>query len=463
MKGRRAIFRRPKSTIRVEQAVYGSFAFRRGGYDVLARSKGCRPEWIESLRRACENHGEWPRGAPGPGGIFSLRIDRETRMIVGPADQGIDDQGRPGSLAFHALFVSREVERRIGHDPFALAPWLRRSWPSDTPRILPDLTLPIPEPAASALELDHRLRPIAEAIRRGKRAAIGSNGPIDDWARAVWLALPKRQRRRKSFATWTYSLANRFDFAALPESSPELLENEDGYIRAFESFSASKRAWPRRKGPIVLGFSAMVLGAAALSIVVWLGRGPATKRAVEPPPARSAFASEPTRLEDREALAGALADFARAAGAIKDVGGEIDARDPDALMTAIADRLRYRGPFLTEAEFDRLDRAARAKNRPTLPARLRDWDRRLRRFVDDRPLPADFRRDDASTRWRLAVFAWSFHLDPRLAESEPREAVASILAELARPDPIGVLPESLKREFPALRDQERFLDRLPNP
>ena len=44
----------PRLKFLVEQAVYGSFPFWRRGYGVLARSAGCRAEWLAELRIVCQ-------------------------------------------------------------------------------------------------------------------------------------------------------------------------------------------------------------------------------------------------------------------------------------------------------------------------------------------------------------------------------------------------------------------------
>ncbi len=54
-------------------------------------------------------------------------------------------------------------------------------------------------------------------------------------------------------------------------------------------------------------------------------------------------------------------------------------------MVALADRLRYRGPFLSADERSRL--GSEAGRDGALALR---WDERVRRFADDRPLPAGF-------------------------------------------------------------------------
>src|SRR4051794_30474773 len=104
-------------TVRYEQAVYGSFPFWDRGYDVLAHSPGCRPEWLAGMRAACQKFGERPRGVEEVGGLFALRLAEGPWMIVGPSVQGADDRGRPGALAFHALFLSPREYRKADFCP----------------------------------------------------------------------------------------------------------------------------------------------------------------------------------------------------------------------------------------------------------------------------------------------------------------------------------------------------------
>ena len=97
-----------------EQAVYGSFPFWSRGYAVLVASADCPPAWIDAMKRACARFGESPPGVAGFRSVFALPIDRSSWMIVQAASLGRDDQGRPGALAFHALFVSHWSYRQIG-------------------------------------------------------------------------------------------------------------------------------------------------------------------------------------------------------------------------------------------------------------------------------------------------------------------------------------------------------------
>lgn len=220
---------------RFDQAVYGSFAFWNRGYGALARSAGCRPEWLAALKSACQRYGEPPAAIAGADGLFAMRIDRGPWMVVGVSPQGCDDAGRPGALAFHALFIDRWTYWRVGADPFAFAGIFRRDWS----RADVDATLPqgrsvlrrtslrrAVNPALPAVEQE-RISAIVAAISSGRRVAVQSDGPIDALACEVWRALPMRVRLRASVATWAFDNANRFDLVALPKLAGVAREPSD--------------------------------------------------------------------------------------------------------------------------------------------------------------------------------------------------------------------------------------------
>lgn len=200
--------------IRFEQAVYGSFPFWDKGYAILARSPGCRDEWLADLKAACQRYGERPPHAAEAGGLMAMRLPSGPWAIVRPSSQGSDDRGRPGAMAFHALFLSGSDYRKAGAFPFEFASSLHTDWTPDTSLSSGSLTLDTPTytPTPDGGQASR----IAAALLRGRRVAIESEGPIDDLARAVWLALPARRRARLSLATWTYANGNRHDLAALP-------------------------------------------------------------------------------------------------------------------------------------------------------------------------------------------------------------------------------------------------------
>jgi len=204
--------------IRCEQAVYGSFPFWSRGYAMLAASAGCPPDWREAMRNACQRFGERPAGVDRFRSRFVLPLGRSARMIVQVDSLARDDQGRPGALVFHALFVSSWSYRRAGASPWAFAPAFRTDWTAaDQDAVLPQGSLkperPAPEPEGP---LDPRVEPIVEALNRRRRVVVQSPSPADELFQAVWRRLPGSTRRRTSVATWAFGNANQFDLVAMP-------------------------------------------------------------------------------------------------------------------------------------------------------------------------------------------------------------------------------------------------------
>jgi hypothetical protein len=202
-----------------EQAVYGSFAFWNRGYGVLAHSAGCRPEWLAELRSVCQRFGEPPTGA-APAGFFALPLKCGPWLIAGVRSLGCDDLGRPGALAFHALFVGRWAFRLAGSDPFAFEPVIRGDWcEHDQHRALPrgqvsGRLFRRPGPAASQ---SPQAATIVTALIEGRRVLVQSSTPIGALAREVWSRLPRRVRIGASVATWAFDTGNDFDLVALPK------------------------------------------------------------------------------------------------------------------------------------------------------------------------------------------------------------------------------------------------------
>ncbi len=250
-------------TIVYEQAVYGSFPGWNRGYDLLARSPGCRPEWIDGFRATCQQYGEPTRGASA-GGLIVRRLTDRVELIVRPSSAGTDDHGRPNALAFHALFVSAADFRRIDRMPFRLGRCLREGWTTATSS-LPAMKVDLDgEPFDR--QPDHLAVAIATGMTRGIRFAIEREGPIDELAARVWALLRRADRAGKSLATWTLANTGRFDLLATPrlhglELAPdyvaiELGESDPALVTTrWTSIVAARGPWffrpfaPRRKIP----------------------------------------------------------------------------------------------------------------------------------------------------------------------------------------------------------------------
>ena len=233
--------------VRFEQAVYGSFPFRQGEYAPLAHSSGCRPEWLAAFASACQNFGEPSRASSRfDRAVFCLPIrKRGPWLIVGVSPSGDDDRGRPGALGFHGLFVAEKEFRKIGFNPFVLNEALRSEWSADTkfePGSIPprshaprenaarDASSRTPTEGSQECKDEDdvaKARRIVATLKTGRRVAIESAAPIPELAETVWSALPQKERRRKSVATWAFANGNRFDLVAVPRL--ELVEWDESY------------------------------------------------------------------------------------------------------------------------------------------------------------------------------------------------------------------------------------------
>ncbi len=455
--------------IHYEQAVYGSFPFWDRGYALLARSPGCRPDWLAAFQTACQRFGERPHDVTTADGLFALPLDDGTRMVVGVSGQGTDDHGRPGALAFHALFLSPDDDRKLGGSPFPLAGCFQRHWEPQT-QVLPSETaiLAVSDAATSSPSIGDRARRIASSLAAGHRVAIESSEPIDALAREVWNALPERVRRRARLATWAFGNGNRFDLVALPRLAGVALDasyvDPDRLDTADHSAPAPARR-PRLR-PFALFAASVLLAAAAIALTRPKPPAPEPSRAAltpstpgqpplrnepkVPPPDLANYPSFDTDPESKQQVLSSLVEFAERFGVIEP-GAASAHDDPASLMLRIAERLRYQGPFLSDA-----DRARLASETGPGLARALDWDAQIQRFAADRPLPSHFAR--GPLRWQLDTLTWSFHLDPD-ARLAPAEIPLVLANALAVDGPIR--PNPLADRYPILNDYARFLASLP--
>jgi hypothetical protein len=232
--------------MRFQQAVYGSFPFWNRGYGVLAHSPGCRPEWLAELRTVCQRYGEPPSGTPDVEGLFALRLESGPWLVAGVRSQGSDDLGRPGALAFHALFVRPTTQWLLAGNPFAFENEIRRDWSlDDCDRALPAGQLRLEfgtRPTGSAGDdREHpQLPAILAALAQRRRVIVQSSKPIDALARSIWRNLPVRARIRASVATWAFDIANGFDLVALPKLSGLVLDPSDLIVALEPSVSVAK-------------------------------------------------------------------------------------------------------------------------------------------------------------------------------------------------------------------------------
>jgi hypothetical protein len=431
--------------ILLEQLVYGSFPFWDRGYDVLARSPGCRAEWVADVLAACRRFGEAPAGVTPAPAIFSLRLPSGPRAIVGIEPQGLDDRGRPGALAFHALLVDPRDDRKAGSSPFAFAGALRRDWSAGT--TLAAIPWTVEAPVCPPSPADPRSRRIVEALSKGRRVALESPEPIDRLAREVWPSLPESVRRKGSVATWAFGNANRFDLVALPRLAgieldrsyldPASIVAEPGPVP--EGVKSRRLLLYYRAAPVVVALVVVAVG------LGWWGRQDRPGPTPSPEVASTHPAGNGPALgpEERARVVAGLEALADPL----DVGGS---NDPGALMATIAARLHYRGATLGPPELARLT----AEGDPDRDRALAWHGRITRTFADDRPLPGDFATLPLDRQ--LDRLAWSFHIPPPpRAEDIP----GALLEALSRDGPVR--PTPLAARYPPLSDYARFLGKLP--
>lgn len=449
-------FFRGSQTVRFEQAVYGSFPFWDRGYDVLARSPGCRAEWVLAFRRACQEFGEPPAGVEPAGDVlFTTKLERRLWLIAGVGFVGADDRGRPAALVFHGLFVAEREFRKAGFNPFQFERVLKREWSNGT-RDLQSGSITVEQPAAVSRDFDAaRLNSIVASLASGRRVALESDRPITHLARAVWDALPSRARTHASLATFAFSNASRFDLAAFPRLKG---------IELDATYGDPPSHLPRRSALFARPNWAIVAAAVAAfaflygTYAVWNRRPvdvPATGRIVATAaeaaqPHRDSYGEFPDDADARRLVYNALRELADRFG-LNDVEDVNEITNPSILMKRFSDRTRYRGPVLSTADKARLSGEDAAGSKRAL-----SWDARICRFLNDRPLPVDF--ESGPVRWQLDTLAWSFRVSPsrRLTDVE---VVGLIGDSLAVDEPIDPIP--LSARYPALSDYERFLARLP--
>jgi hypothetical protein len=476
--------------IHFEQAVYGSFAFWDQGYAVLARSPGCHSEWLSEFRVACQRIGERPAGVVDAPGLFAMPLPSGPWVVVRVSPQGCDDQSRPGALAFHGLFISRRDYRRAGSNPFSFACALTEDWTAGTTS-LPSGVLTV-EPsriqAAAACEArsDSRSAGIIAALTRGRRVAVEASGPIDSLARQVWSGLPDRVRARASVATWTFSAGNEFDLLGSPRLAGVSLDASyvDPSAYASEAAANDGRAgryairpvWSRVRQLPRSFASAGVAATLAVGGMVFALRGcegdelPRSSAVavnsaarVAQPPVPVPVASSPSvdredsRPDERRQVAEVLLTMADRFGVGAGDRSEAES-DPVGLMERLANRLRYRGPFLGEAQ--RLELASNPGHDALLVLR---WDAHAHRFAGDRPLPGDFRH--RALRDQLLVLSWSFHSENDVASNPfmPRRSAVEVVQALSEALAVDapVRPTPLAERYPAVTAYLRFLGQLP--
>lgn len=203
----------------IEQALYGVAPGR--GYGFLAVSPGFLPTWRAAAEKLCTSYGE-PNGVSFPGAIFALPLVPGRIAIVEVRDQGTDDRGRPGALAFRILAVPLELYRDRAADPF----WIAEQCPADWAArdSLPSLAPPALPPVRTVATL----RPIlqrddsafllggVQALLDGSRLFIPRARPEPELVRALWELVPTNSREDFWPCTFTFRPRPEFHIQVAP-------------------------------------------------------------------------------------------------------------------------------------------------------------------------------------------------------------------------------------------------------
>jgi hypothetical protein len=233
--------------ITLEQAFYGSL----GGYRFLARSPGFLEEWLPEAERLCTGFGDRPAGVACVSAVFAQPFGKTHVAIVHVADQGADDNGRPGALGFHLLVLTRADYARLGGDPFAIAehfapPWFARgdlpalTWPAEPlpPRTVAQVQQVLQRAGGAVLFAGAGVSGAGEEeegpeVRRGGsqvllggcqvlvdggRLVFERPAPDPELLRALWLLLPTSTRRTTWPATFAFGNALHFHVVVVPHA-----------------------------------------------------------------------------------------------------------------------------------------------------------------------------------------------------------------------------------------------------
>jgi hypothetical protein len=212
----------------IEQALYGSQDA--GGYRFLARSPGFGDDWLAEAERLCVGFGDRPAGVACPGAVFAQPFGPPHVAVVQVADQGLDDQGRPGALAFRVLVLPRRLYADLGGDPFWLAeqcppPWQVRGE-------LPALAWtagPAPYRAVAGLQealkkSDHHSATLlggAQVLLDGGRLVFERPAPALELLRDLWAMLPTASRAGLWPASFAFGNAHAFHALVVPRAAGE--------------------------------------------------------------------------------------------------------------------------------------------------------------------------------------------------------------------------------------------------
>jgi hypothetical protein len=211
----------------IEQAIYGGQDT--GGYRFLARSPGFLDAWLADAERLCTGFGERPAGVQCPLAVFARPLGKKHVAVVQVADQGSDDAGRPGALAFRLLVMPGRFYADLGADPFWIAEQLPPPWQARGE--METLTWTAgPQPKRMVAEL-RQVLDVEEARTQtllggvqilidGGRLVFVRKQPDEKMGRDLWALLPNSSRMATWPASFAFGNTHRFHVAIVPQADP---------------------------------------------------------------------------------------------------------------------------------------------------------------------------------------------------------------------------------------------------
>jgi hypothetical protein len=208
----------------IEQAIYGTVDAE--GYRFLGRSKNFLDEWLPAAEQLCTRFGERPAGVACPECIFARPLGPRHIAVVQVADQGVDDQGRPGSLGFRILALPRRLYEDLGGDPFRVAEEFPADWTArgDLPALQWSGMPPAPRTVAKLQTIMNvpncpTLLGGAQTLLDGGHLVFERREPDPKLLRSLWELLPTQSRSELWPATFAFGNANHFDVVVVPRAA----------------------------------------------------------------------------------------------------------------------------------------------------------------------------------------------------------------------------------------------------
>ncbi|MFO0929520.1 MAG: hypothetical protein U0736_21250 [Gemmataceae bacterium] len=218
----------------IEQAIYGC---QDGGYRFVGESPGFADSGLnDEARRICAAFGERPAGVACPVAEFAQPLGPRHVAVVQVADQGRDDLGRPGALAFRLLVLPYALYAALDADPFRVSDAFPPDWSARG--VLPTLTWDAGPPprrtvteVRAVLDVEHERTALllggVQLLVDGGRLVLVRAAPAPELIRHLWTLLPSSTRLEVWPATFAFGNKLRFHLLAVPAATGD---DYPGYV-----------------------------------------------------------------------------------------------------------------------------------------------------------------------------------------------------------------------------------------